>query len=48
LYDQGSKADNTWIPGLTTVVSRLEVKVEDVYTELENIYERLTWQEMEE
>ena len=48
LYDQGSKADNTWIPGLTTVVSRLEVKVDDVYTELENIYERLTWQEMDD
>lgn len=48
LYDQGSKADDTWIPGLTTVVSRLEVKMEDVYTELDNIYERLTWQEMDD
>lgn len=48
LFDQGSKADNTYVPGLKTVVSNLNVQMEDVVQDIINIYERLTWQEIED
>lgn len=48
LYDQGSKDEGTYIPGLTSVVSNLQVQMGDVISDIVNIYERLTWQEMEE
>ena len=47
LFDQGSKADNTYVPGLKTVVSNLNVQMDDVIQDIINIYERLTWQEMD-
>lgn len=48
LFDQGSKGDNTYIPGLKTVVSNLNVQMGDVVQDIINIYERLTWQEIED
>ena len=34
--------------GLKTVVSNLNVQMEDVVQDIINIYERLTWQEIED
>ena len=47
LYDQGSKIEGNYVPGLKTVVSTLNVQMEDVIQDIVNIYERLTWQDME-
>ena len=46
LFDQGSKAENNFVPGLMTVVGKLEIKMDDFTQEIENIYERLTWQDI--
>ena len=48
LFDQGSIENNNYIPGLQTVVSTMSLQLSDVVQEINNIYERLTWQEIDE
>ena len=48
LFDQGSIENGDYIPGLQTVVSTMNLQLNDVIQEINNIYERLTWQEMDE
>lgn len=48
LFDQGSEAEGNFVPGLHTTVGTLKVSLQDITQDITNIYERLTWQEMDD
>lgn len=48
IFDQGVEGQEGFIPGLQTVVGTLNIQMQEVVQEINDIYERLTWQEMDE
>jgi hypothetical protein len=48
IFDQGSVDDGTFVPGLQTTVGTLQISMKEITQEITNIYERLTWQEMDD
>ena len=48
IFDQGVEGHEGFIPGLQTVVGTLNIQMQEVVQEINDIYERLTWQEMDE